>query len=54
LIDHIAQVEGEAQGDESALDKLKKDLNEGPKHAKVVKLETKDIPLKEGESGFSS
>lgn len=47
-------MEGEAQGDEGALEKLKKDLNEGPKHAKVVKLETTDIATKEGEYSFSS
>ena len=47
-----AQVEGEAQGDQSALDKLKKDLNDGPPAAHVVKLETRDIASKEGESEF--
>lgn len=50
----ILQVEGEAQGDDSALEKLKKDLNQGPKAAKVVKVETKEIPTKEGESSFTS
>ena len=48
------KVEGEAQGEDSALDKLKKDLNDGPKQAKVVKLDTKEIPVKEGESSFTS
>lgn len=46
------QVEGEAQGEQSALDKLKKDLNNGPPAAHVVKLETRDISSKEGESEF--
>jgi acylphosphatase len=50
----LSQVEGEAQGEDSALEKLKKDLNNGPKHAKVVKLETKEIPTKDGESSFTS
>jgi acylphosphatase len=53
-VDTDPQVEGEAQGEESALEKLKKDLKEGPKHARVVKLETKDIATKDGESSFTS
>lgn len=48
----IPQVRGEAQGDSDALKKLKADLNEGPRAAHVVKLETKDIETKDGESSF--
>jgi acylphosphatase len=47
-------VEGEAQGDKTGLDKFKKDLNEGPSAAHVVKLETKEITSKDGESGFNT
>jgi len=45
-------VRGEAQGDADALSKLKKDLNQGPKAAHVVKLETKALEVKDGESSF--
>jgi acylphosphatase len=54
IADGRLQVQGEAQGDQSALDKLKKDLNEGPPAAHVVKLETKDIATKESESDFTA
>ena len=52
--DQSHQVQVEAQGDEASLEKLKKDLNEGPKSAHVTKVETKDIAVKEGESTFES
>ncbi|ODH44729.1 hypothetical protein ACO22_00719, partial [Paracoccidioides brasiliensis] len=45
-------VEGEAQGDEASLAKLFKDLNQGPRHAQVVKLEKSDIEPKDGETSF--
>lgn len=48
------KVAGEAQGDDGSLQKFKKDLNEGPRHAHVVKVETKDIETKDGESDFSA
>jgi acylphosphatase len=48
------KVQGEAQGEKSALDKLKKDLNEGPSAAQVVKLETSEIATKDGESEFKA
>jgi len=48
------KVVGEAQGDSEALSKLKKDLNQGPSSAHVVKLETKEIEPKSGESSFDS
>jgi len=47
-------VQGEAQGREDALETFKKDLNQGPKHAHVVRLETKDVEVKEGESSFDA
>ncbi|ODH49734.1 hypothetical protein GX48_04112 [Paracoccidioides brasiliensis] len=46
------KVEGEAQGDEASLAKLFKDLNRGPRHAQVVKLEKSDIEPKDGETSF--
>lgn len=46
------KVEGEAQGDEEALKKLLKDLNDGPSHAHVVKLEKSEIDVVEGEKDF--
>jgi len=49
-----AQVAGEAQGSEEALEKFKKDLNEGPSAAHVVKVETDNIEVKSGESSFSA
>ncbi len=48
------KVQGEAQGTEESLAKLKKDLNDGPNQAHVVKVETKDIAVKDGESSFGS
>ena len=46
------KVAGEAQGDDEALKRLKADLNEGPRAANVVKLEIKDIAVKDGEKSF--
>ncbi|MCJ1354202.1 MAG: hypothetical protein MMC33_004189 [Icmadophila ericetorum] len=46
------KVEGEAQGDEEAIKKLLKDLNNGPSYAHVVKLEKSEIDVVEGESEF--
>lgn len=48
------KVAGEAQGSEEALEKFKKDLNEGPSAAHVVKVETDNIEAKSGESSFSA
>ena len=48
-----AQVTGEAQGDQSSLDKFVQHLNMGPSAAKVSKVDQKEISPKEGESGFS-
>ncbi|KAF7504259.1 hypothetical protein GJ744_002517 [Endocarpon pusillum] len=46
------KVEGEAQGNEDALQKFLKDISEGPKHAHVVKVEKSTIDTKDGESSF--
>jgi acylphosphatase len=46
-------VTGEAQGDQSSLDKFVQHLNMGPSAADVNKVDQKDISTKEGESGFS-
>lgn len=46
------QIEGEAQGEDDALQKMVKEIGLGPKHARVVKVETEDIPVVEGETEF--
>lgn len=51
--DDRSQVSGEAQGDQSSLDKFVQHLNQGPSAAKVSKVDQKEISTKEGESGFS-
>lgn len=47
------KVEGEAQGEDDGIQKLLADINSGPSHAHVVKVETEDIPVTDGESGFN-
>ena len=46
------QVEGEAQGDETSVSQLMKDLKKGPTHALVSKLDVEDRELVDGESEF--
>ena len=46
------QVEGEAQGDENALDKFLQAIDYGPKYAHVVKLDHEDRALVEDEKDF--
>ena len=48
------KVEGEAQGDEQSLQKLLTDINKGPSAAHVVKVETSELSVKEGESSFEA
>jgi acylphosphatase len=48
------KVAGEAQGEEACLQKFLKDINEGPKHAHVVKVEKSTIDTKDGESSFET
>ena len=47
------KVQGEAQGDEESIQKLVKDLERGPTHARVVKFEKNEIDVVDGDSGFS-
>ena len=46
------QVEGEAQGDENALEKFLQAIDYGPKYAHVVKLDHEDRVLVEDEKDF--
>lgn len=46
------QVEGEAQGEEQAIKDFLKDIDNGPRHAHVVRLDKEDREVVEGESGF--
>ncbi len=46
------QVEGEAQGDEVAIASFLKDIDRGPRHAKVVRLDKEDRDVVDGETGF--
>ena len=48
----LYKVAGEAQGSDEALKKLRADLNDGPSAASVVKLDVKDIAVKDGEKSF--
>lgn len=50
----LPQVRGEAQGKADDLERLKKDLNKGPRHAHVVRLDTEDIEIKDGETSFDA
>ena len=52
-VDKGNQVEGEAQGDDELIAKLLKDIDKGPRHARVVKLEKSEIDLQDGESDFT-
>lgn len=48
----LSQVEGEAQGNDDGIQKLLKDLNDGPSAAHVAKVEKSELATKEGESSF--
>lgn len=48
------KVRGEAQGEEAGLRELLKAINDGPRHAQVVKVEKKEIEVKEGETEFET
>jgi hypothetical protein len=50
--DTLEKVEGEAQGKDDALDKFLKDVDQGPRGAKVVQLTTEGRDVVEGESSF--
>ncbi|KAL8938918.1 MAG: hypothetical protein Q9216_003638 [Gyalolechia sp. 2 TL-2023] len=47
------QVEGEAQGDDEAIQKLLKFLESGPPAANVTKVDKSEMDVKEGESSFT-
>jgi len=47
------QVEGEAQGEDDALQKFFKDVDDGPRHARVVQLTKEDRAVVEDETSFS-
>ncbi|QUC18719.1 uncharacterized protein UV8b_02960 [Ustilaginoidea virens] len=47
------KVEGEAQGDEEALGQFLGCVDEGPRHAVVVRLTREERDAAEGETGFS-
>ncbi|KAK3311295.1 Acylphosphatase-like domain-containing protein [Chaetomium strumarium] len=46
------KVEGEAQGEEDAVAAFLKHVDNGPRHAHVVKLDTEDREVVEGEADF--
>ncbi|KAI5918502.1 acylphosphatase [Camillea tinctor] len=46
------KVEGEAQGDESSIGKFLKAIDDGPRHARVVKLDHEHRDPVDGESSF--
>ncbi|PYH46538.1 acylphosphatase [Aspergillus saccharolyticus JOP 1030-1] len=50
---HCGRVEGEAQGSEESVQKLLKDISKGPRMAHVVKVEKKEIGVKDGEENFA-
>ncbi|KND95362.1 Acylphosphatase [Tolypocladium ophioglossoides CBS 100239] len=47
------KVEGEAQGEDDALDSFFKDVDKGPRHAIVVQFTKEDRDVVDGESSFS-
>jgi acylphosphatase len=49
----VLQVEGEAQGKEDIMQKFFQQLNKGPRMAHVVKLEKRDLELRDGEDNFA-
>ncbi|KAE8153419.1 acylphosphatase [Aspergillus avenaceus] len=46
------RVEGEAQGPPESIQKLVKEINNGPRLSHVVKVEKRDLALQEGEDRF--
>jgi hypothetical protein len=47
------QVEGEAQGSDEIMKKFFQQIGKGPRMAHVVKLEKRDMDLKDGEDHFA-
>ncbi|KAB5580940.1 acylphosphatase [Coniochaeta sp. 2T2.1] len=46
------KVEGEAQGDHEAIKSFLKDVDQGPRHSHVVRLDQEDRQVVEGETEF--
>lgn len=46
------QVEGEAQAEDGVLQKFMKDVESGPSHSTVDKVEKQEIDVVDGETGF--
>ncbi|PKY03259.1 putative acylphosphatase [Aspergillus campestris IBT 28561] len=46
------RVEGEAQGDSESLQNWLKDIHKGPRMAHVVKVEKREVDVRDGESHF--
>lgn len=46
------KVEGEAQGSSEHIETFISELNKGPSHSSVSKVETSDINVVDGERGF--
>ena len=49
----LLQVEGEAQGSDDIMQKFFQQINKGPRMAHVVKLEKRDLELRDGEDHFA-
>ncbi|RCI14668.1 hypothetical protein L249_6786 [Ophiocordyceps polyrhachis-furcata BCC 54312] len=47
------KVEGEAQGEDDALEKFLRQVDQGPREAKVVQLTKEDREVVTGESSFA-
>ena len=52
ILSNYVQVEGEAQGEENAMKQFLADVDKGPPHASVVKLEKHTRDLVDGETEF--
>ena len=52
ILSIYVQVEGEAQGEENAMKQFLADVDKGPPHASVVKLEKHTRDLVDGETEF--
>lgn len=50
--DTFIQVEGEAQGSSEHIETFISELNKGPSHSSVSKVETSDMDVVDGEKGF--
>jgi acylphosphatase len=46
------QVEGEVQGEDENVQKLLKDIDRGPTHAHVVRVDKSEVDVVDGEEKF--